>query len=288
MYEDMKYVPQNTYLVGSDKPKGFPFDKESPQTEVLIEGFYIDETTVTNEQFSKFVEETGYVTEAEIFGDSYVFHYFVDKENSQYEVIAGLDWWYVVKGANWKHPEGPNSNIKDRMNHPVVHISRNDALEYCKHTGKRLPTEIEWEIAAKGNTNNESYPWGDEFLINGQYNANIWQGNFPHENSADDGFTNTAPANYFTPNDYGLYQMIGNVWEWCLNPQGINLSEFKVNNTNYYIENYSKKDNDNYALKGGSFLCNDSYCNRYRISARNGNSASSTSNNMGFRCVKSK
>lgn len=288
MYENMKYVPQNTYLVGSDNPKGFPFDKESPQTEVLVEGFYIDETTVTNKQFSQFVEETGYITEAEKFGDSYVFHYFVDKEKSEFEVIAGLDWWYVVKGADWKHPEGPASNIKDRMDHPVVHISRNDALAYCKHTNKRLPTEIEWEIAAKGNTNYENYPWGEEFLINDQYNANIWQGNFPYENSVDDGFTNTAPAKFFTPNNYGLYQMIGNVWEWCLNPQGMELSEFQVHSTNYFIENYSVMDNENYALKGGSFLCHDSYCNRYRISARNGNSGSSTSNNMGFRCVKSK
>ncbi len=286
-YKNMVQIPKGTYTIGTNSNIGFKDDHEEPRTEVTLDSFYIDETTVTNKEFSRFIEDTEYVTEAEEFGWSFVFHYFVsEEEKKQAQAVQGLNWWLAIQGANWKHPEGKDSNINDRMDHPVVHVSRNDALAYRKWANKRLPTEAAWEVAAKGGTDFDKFPWGEDFLIDGKYNANIWQGNFPLDNTLEDGFSNTAPAKYFKPNDYGVYQTIGNVWEWCLNPRGIPLSDFQTNNSQFYYEKYDSKDDEQYAIKGGSFLCHDSYCNRYRLAARNGNTGQSSSNNMGFRCVK--
>lgn len=172
------------------------------------------------------------------------------------------------------------------MDHPVVHVSRNDAIAYCQWAGLRLPTEAEWEVAAKGGTEYECYPWGEEFLVDGQYQCNIWQGNFPVENTLVDGYGNTAPVRTFEPNGYGLYQVVGNIWEWCVNPRGIPLSAFNQLQGNEFWQKLQTIDDAPYAIKGGSFLCHDSYCNRYRITARNGNTGMSSSNNMGFRCAR--
>lgn len=282
-------IPSGHYLVGTNSQEGFEKDKEGPQVLVWMNEFKMSTTPITNEEFNRFIEATGYVTEAEKFGWSYVFHYFLSMEEKiKAQEMSGLNWWLAVEGADWNHPEGANSSIEDRWNHPVVHVSRNDALAYCEFTGSRLPTEIEWEIAAKGGTTNERYPWGDAFLIDGQHQCNIWQGEFPLTNTLEDGYDKTAPVKSYLPNNYGLYQMVGNIWEWCLNPQGIDLDVFQKRDSLYFLKNYQSIDDQSYALKGGSFLCHESYCKRYRIAARNGNTGSSTSNNMGFRCVNDK
>nr|WP_315527883.1 formylglycine-generating enzyme family protein [Carnobacterium maltaromaticum] len=283
----MKKIPQGIYIIGTNDEFGFESDNEGPQVSVEVSSYLIDETTVSNQEFTLFTESTSYVTEAERFGWSFVFHYFLSEEtrkNSQ--LVPSMPWWYAVSGADWQHPEGVDSNINERMDHPVVQVSRNDALAYARWKGKRLPTEAEWEIAAKGGTNYERYPWGENFLINDKYQCNIWQGDFPKINTLEDGFTNTAPAKFYEPNGYGLYQMIGNVWEWCLNPARIDLYEFQDKDGSYFLDAFNKVDDEVYATKGGSFLCHESYCKRYRIAARNGNSGMSASNNLGFRCVK--
>lgn len=283
----MMTVPKGEYLIGTNDKDGFLQDKEGPQVKISLKAFEISQTTITNEDFHLFIKETGYVTEAERYGWSYVFHYFLTMaEKSKAIEIPGLNWWYGVQGANWKHPEGRNSTIVDRLDHPVVHVSRNDCLAYCNWSGTRLPTEAEWEVAAKGGTTFERYPWGETFLKDDSYQCNIWQGEFPLTNTLNDGFSNTAPANYYEPNAYGLYQMIGNVWEWCLNPQGIDLATFKELDSAYFKEQFKKVDDKAYAIRGGSFLCHESYCKRYRIAARNGNTGDSSSNNMGFRVVR--
>ncbi len=243
---------------------------------------------MTNESFLTFVEETGYITEAEKFGNSFVLKYFLDEETkNSSETVPFLTNWAIVKGANWRHPFGPNSSIDHLMNHPVVQVSYNDAVAYCEWAGKRLPTEVEWEVAAKGGTQNDLFPWkGAELAPNGIFKCNSWQGDFPLVNTAQDGFESTAPAKYYDPNGYGLYQMIGNVWEWCANPARIPLSKFNAKSGQaFYQENKIYNDND-MAIRGGSFLCHFSYCRRYRIAARNGNSANSSGINNGFRCVR--
>lgn len=280
----MIYIPGGTFFIGTDKTIGFKPDIENPRTQVTLDPFYMDETTVTNEEFSAFIKATGYVTEAEKFGWSYVFKYFL-KEEPSYS-LRQTPWWVPVKGATWKCPEGPNSSIKNRMDHPVVHVSRNDAVAYCQWAKKRLPTEAEWEVAAKGGTDNENYYWGESLTTDGKHHCNIWQGVFPNENSLEDGFDSTAPVKTYEPNQYGLYQMLGNVWEWCANPGKIELKSFQLLSGKEFWEAHQLLNDEYYAIKGGSFLCHASYCNRYRICARNSTSAMSSSQNMGFRCVR--
>ncbi|MFW8053748.1 formylglycine-generating enzyme family protein [Vagococcus fluvialis] len=283
----MILIPSTQKWIGTESDIGFDTDKEGPKVLVDLPAFEIDETTVTNEEFGEFVQKTGYLTEAEKFGWSFVFGYFLsDEAKEKSQKVNDLSWWYAVPGACWKHPEGKGSNVSTRLDHPVVHVSRNDAVAYCQWAGKRLPTEAEWEIAAKGLGNEELYPWGKERLVNNQHHCNIWQGDFPTTNTMLDDYANTAPVKTYEPNDYGIYQMIGNVWEWCVNPRGIDLAVFQDISGQKFWQRYQLVDDNNYAIKGGSFLCHDSYCKRYRIAARNGNTAQSTSNNTGFRCVR--
>lgn len=281
-------IPAGRYRIGTDSNAGFKEDQEGPKIQVEMASFAIDETTVTNQMFKAFIAATGYVTEAERFGWSFVFHYFLsERTRHRSQLVPNMSWWYAVAGADWCHPEGPDSSIEQRMDHPVVQVSRNDALAFCRWAGKRLPTEAEWEIAAKGGTESDFYPWGADFLAGGNYHCNIWQGAFPKANTKADGFTNTAPARFYEPNGYGLYQVIGNVWEWCSNPARIPLEQFRSWDSQFFEQRFQQVDDAVYATRGGSFLCHESYCKRYRIAARNGNSGMSAANNLGFRCAKS-
>ena len=278
----MVRIPEGSFSMGTELQNGFQEDGEGPVREVILDSYYIDKYAVTNAEFLKFVKETGYTTEAEQYGWSFVFRDFVAPADEQHVVgtADGSSWWVAVEGANWFRPTGPSSTIEDCPLHPVVHISWHDAIAYCEWAGKRLPTEAEWERAARGGLERATYPWGDELHPDGKHRCNIWQGEFPEENTGDDGFLRTAPVDAFDPNGFGLYNVAGNVWEWCadwfsstyhvdgrrLNPTGPAEGEARV-------------------MRGGSYLCHRSYCNRYRVAARNQNTPDSTTGNLGFRCV---
>jgi formylglycine-generating enzyme required for sulfatase activity len=267
--------------MGDSSADSWTTDGETPVHEVELTTFTIDATTVTNADFSRFVAATGYRTEAETFGYSAVF---------QHAVAAGADdlmppvpdtpWWIGVHGGDWRHPGGRRSSIDGIDDHPVVHVSWNDAQAYCAWAGRRLPTEAEWERASRGNHEGKRYPWGDRLRPDGNWLCNIWQGDFPRINTGDDGWLTTAPVRSYRPNDLGLWQTVGNVWEWCAdwfspryyarsprkNPHGPAFGTARV-------------------LRGGSYLCHDSYCNRYRNAARSANTADSSVGNAGFRTV---
>ena len=280
--DNMIKLPGGKFLMGTNDAEGFPADGEGPVREINLDPFYIDETTVTNYQFAEFIKATNYITDAERYGWSFVFYGLLSEEDQKagYQVAAPTPWWYAVPGAQWNHPEGKNSHVNERKDHPVVHVSWHDAQAYCEWIGKRLPTEAEWEYAARGGLVQKKFPWGDDLTPGGKHRCNIWQGNFPDYNSLEDGFLGTAPAKSFKPNDFGLYNMAGNVWEWCndwfsnsfhktgprKNPAGPQHGESKV-------------------MRGGSFLCHQSYCNRYRVAARSSNTIDSSTSNLGFRCV---
>lgn len=268
--------------MGTNDKDGYLEDGERPTRKITVNPFYMDVHTVTNEEFQEFVDATGYVTEAEKYGWSFVFYQFVSNRTKSKvkRIVHQTPWWLVVQGASWKSPEGPDSNIKKRMDHPVVHVSWNDAQSYAKWAGKRLPTEAEWEYAARGGLEKKKFPWGDVLTPDDEHLCNIWQGEFPKNNTAEDGFKGTAPSVSFPPNGYGLYNIVGNVWEWGAdwfikspqrrggktNPKGAKSGEFRV-------------------MRGGSYLCHESYCNRYRVAARSKNTPDSASGNIGFRCV---
>ncbi|MQG84414.1 MAG: formylglycine-generating enzyme family protein [SAR202 cluster bacterium] len=279
---NMVSIPAGSFIMGTNSNIGFPEDGEGPEKNIFLKDFNIDIYSVTNSEFEKFVTETKYITEAEQYGWSFVFYKLLSKINlSKIEYkVTSTPWWCIVKNAYWRRPEGTGSNIKNKGDHPVVHISWNDAINYCTWANKRLPTEAEWEYAAKGGLENSIYPWGNELTPNNVHQCNIWQGVFPEENSLEDGYLSTAPVNAYTSNGYGLYNIVGNVWEWTqdwfstsypnirhtINPQGPSIGESKV-------------------IKGGSYLCHKSYCNRYRIAARSSNTTNSSTSNLGFRCV---
>ena len=279
----MVELPGGRFLMGAEDAEGFPADGEGPIREVEVAPFYIDAAVVTNADFSRFVKSTRYVTDAERFGWSFVFHLLLTQRarRAAGQVVAGATWWMRVEGASWRHPDGPGSDAKDRMDHPVVHVSWNDADAYCQWAGKRLPREAEWEYAARGGLEQKTYPWGDELTPGGQHRCNIWQGAFPHRNTAEDGYVGTAPAKAFQANGFGLYNVAGNVWEWTadwfsptyhrdgprVNPAGPDSGDAMV-------------------IRGGSYLCHESYCNRYRVAARTSNTPDSSTGNTGFRCVR--
>ncbi len=276
-------LPGGKFLMGTDDKEGFPADGEGPVREITLNAFYIDATTVTNEQFNEFTKATDHITEAERFGWSFVFYQLLSEEDRKkdYQVAAAAPWWYAVHGATWKTPEGPRSGIDERMDHPVVHVSWNDANAYCQWAGKRLPTEAEWEYAARGGLVQKKFPWGDDLMQDGEHHCNIWQGTFPKYNSMDDGYLGTAPAKSFKPNGYELYNMAGNVWEWCNDWFSPDFHKSGMrNNPKGPVTGQAK------AMRGGSFLCHHSYCNRYRVAARSSNTPDSSTSNMGFRCVR--
>nr|WP_233146996.1 formylglycine-generating enzyme family protein [Paenibacillus selenitireducens] len=270
------------FLMGTNDTEGFEADGEGPIHAVTLDPFYIDACTVSNAQFQTFVQDTGYKTEAEQFGWSFVFHLLVSEEVKQeVETVAqAVPWWLKVDGAYWAKPEGRDSSIDDRLDHPVVHISWHDAQAYCQWAGKRLPTEAEWEYAARGGLVQRRYPWGDTLLMDGEHRCNIWQGAFPRVNHASDGYLGTAPVRAYQPNGYGLYNMSGNIWEWCadvFSPVAYQQGPF--------VNPKGPTKGDTRVIRGGSYLCHKSYCNRYRVAARSSNTPDSSTGHMGFRCA---
>lgn len=278
-------LPGGTFLMGTDYRDAFSADGEGPVRPVELSPFHIDTYPVTNADFAAFVEATGYCTEAEIFKWSFVFWAHIPPNRIRElveDTVAAAPWWCKVPGSWWREPEGPGSHVRDRMNYPVVHVSWNDAMAYSAWAGRSLPTEAQWEYAARGGLEQKLYPWGDVLTPDGQHLCNIWQGQFPTVDTAEDGFAGTCPVDSFPPNGYGLYSITGNVWEWCSDwftnsfsaapvlhdPQGPNRGQAKV-------------------MKGGSFLCHASYCNRYRVAARTSNTPDSSASNIGFRCALS-
>ncbi len=306
----MAYIPGGTFKMGGKTEQADP--DEFPRNEVTVTAFYMDSTEVTNHEFQEFVEATGYVTIAErpldweemakqlppgtprppdslLQPGALVF-----QPTSQPVSLDDVSqWWKWTPGASWRHPRGPGSSIEDKMNHPVVQIAWDDAAAYAKWAGKRLPTEAEWEWAALGGMNDPIYPWGNQAAGEGTPKANFWQGMFPYDNTEEDGFYGTAPVKSFPPNGYGLYDMAGNVWEWCADWY----------HAGYYQQLASNKSNEGpqgpeqpydpmepytpkRSMRGGSFLCNDDYCSGYRVARRMKSSPDSGLNHTGFRCVK--
>jgi formylglycine-generating enzyme required for sulfatase activity len=307
----MVWIPTGEFTMGSDAPGSWP--DEGPAHRVSLDGFWMDEHEVTNAEFRRFVEATGYVTTAERRPDveeilrqsppgtpsppeeslvpgSLVF--------TTTEGPVPLDdyarWWRWTPGADWRHPEGPGSSVVGRDDHPVVQVSWDDAVAYATWAGKRLPTEAEWERAARGGLEGRRYVWGDEPPSDETALANLWQGHFPDRNSARDGFVRTAPVKSFPPNGFGLHDMAGNVWEWCADWYGRDL--YATRSGGGVVVNPPGPERSpgprrsgmpRRAQRGGSFLCNDTYCSRYRPSARHGCAPDTGMSHVGFRCVKS-
>jgi sulfatase modifying factor 1 len=273
---DMLKLDGGRFLMGTEDADAVPADGEGPIRETHLDPFYLDRHTVTNAQFREFIDATGYVTEAERFGWSFVFI-----PHSPLQHVPGLEWWRRVDGATWNHPEGPDTGIGIRENHPCVHVSWNDAAAYAKWAGKRLPTEAEWEFAARGGLEQNRFPWGNELTPGGLHLCNIWQGEFPNRNTAEDGFEATAPVDAFPPNGYGLQVITGNSWEWCSNWFSPDHHRLATN-----VNPVGPSQGATRAMRGGSYLCHESYCNRYRVAARTSNTPDSATTNISFRCAR--
>ncbi|PBC70642.1 formylglycine-generating enzyme required for sulfatase activity [Streptomyces sp. TLI_235] len=270
-------LPGGNFLMGTDDPVGFPADGEGPVREVGISPLRISATAVTNAEFASFVKETGHTTDAERFGFSYVFGGFLPSAlRAATRTVPGAPWWHAVEGADWRHPEGPDSDYAARQNHPVVHVSWHDAAAYCAWSGTRLPTEAEWEYAARGGLARQRYPWGDELAPGGKEMLNIWQGVFPTFNTGR--YRGTAPVRAYRPNGFGLYNTVGNVWEWCADRFS---PDFHL--TGPRVDPAGPPSGASRVIRGGSHMCHDSYCNRYRVAARSSNTPDSSTGNTGFR-----
>ncbi len=307
----MVWIPGGEFTMGTNDKVGWADEK--PAHRVRVDGFWMDETDVTNAQFREFVEATGYVTTAEkpvdadeilkqsppgtprppkerLAPGSLVFQPTAApvKDNRDYS-----QWWKWTPGANWRHPEGPDSNLEGREDHPVVHVSWHDAVAYAKWAGKRLPTEAEWEFAARGKLEGKTYTWGNESFSEEKPQCNCWQGEFPYKNTAVDGYQRTSPVKAFSPNGYGLYDMSGNVWQWCSDWYQIDLYRERADKgliVNPAGPEKSRDPRQPYSplrcQKGGSFLCHPSYCLRYRPSARHGCTPDTGMSHIGFRCAR--
>jgi formylglycine-generating enzyme required for sulfatase activity len=260
---DLLDLSGGRFWMGSDEDR-YPADGESPSRPVDVGDFRIAAHTVSNDDFARFTAATGYVTTAEREGWSFVFGGLLPDDFAPTRSVAEAPWWRQVFGATWLHPEGLSSELEGRLDHPAVHVSWIDARAYCRWAGGRLPSEVEWEYAARGGLERCRYPWGDELTPGGKHRMNVFQGRFPSENTGDDGFLGTAPVDAFPPNGFGLYNVTGNVWEWTADRFGPSRPGQRV-------------------TRGGSYLCHDSYCWRYRCAARSGSTPDSSAGNIGFR-----
>lgn len=268
-------VKGGNVFVGTDTPQ-IVEDGEGPERSVRLRDYMLEAATVTVRRFAEFVNATGYLTDSERIGSSTVFMPLLETHNQSRE--NDTVWWSNVKGANWRSPEGPGSSVEDRMDHPVTQVSWSDASAFAAWVGGRLPTEPEWEHAARSGHRGRVYPWGDDEPDDNLVFCNIWQGKFPHNNTEVDGYFGTAPSESFAPNELGFYNLAGNVWEWTADA-------FKIRSVASYARtrNQAALRASDKVLKGGSFLCHRSYCYRYRIAARIGLSRDSASSNVGFR-----
>jgi formylglycine-generating enzyme len=308
LQNSMRLIPAGTLQMGGDNEQADP--NEFPKHPVPIKSFWMDETEVTNADFARFAEATQYQTVAErpIIWEEVIQSLPPDTPKPPDSLLQpgalvfqmtrepvplnnpGL-WWHWTIGANWKHPEGPKSDLKGKAQHPVVQIAWEDAMAYAKWAGKRLPTEAEWEWASRGGLENAIYPWGNQNVDEGKPLANFWQGLFPYQNNKADGFETTAPVKSYPPNGYGLYDMSGNVWEWCadwLDWDFYKKEEATKANTPGPERSFNPQMpyEQEKVMRGGSFLCNDAYCSGYRNSRRMGSSPDTGLNHTGFRCVK--
>ena len=297
----MVWIPGGEFEMGSDSV--FDRPEEKPAHRVRVSGFWMDETEVTNEQFRAFVDATGYKTTAErapsaeeilklsppgtppppaekLVPGSLVFQ----MTPKPVDTSDLNQWWKWTPGADWRHPEGPGSSIAGREHHPVVHVSWDDAVAYATWAGKRLPTEAEWEFAARGGLVGKPYVWGDAPFSDDAPQANIWQGEFPWKNTSRDGFERTAPVRSFKANGFGLYDMSGNVWEWC--SDWFDPDFYRARVSTLTINPKGPAHGSRRTERGGSFLCHDAYCSRYRPSARTGGSPDTGMSHVGFRCVR--
>ncbi|HEY6307902.1 MAG TPA: formylglycine-generating enzyme family protein [Candidatus Angelobacter sp.] len=298
----MVWIPGGQFWMGTDDPH---MPDTRPWHRVYVDGFWMDKTDVTNSQFAAFVRATHYVSIAELTPRQEDFPT-APKEN----LVAGsvvfsppdhavplnneLQWWSYIKGADWRHPEGPGSDIKDRMKHPVVQVAYDDAVAYCKWSGRRLPTEAEFEFASRGGLDRKPYDWGDTLMPGGKHMANTFQGHFPDHNTAEDGFKGTAPVGSYPANGYGLYDMSGNVWEWVSDWYRPDYYAILAASGEIAINPQGPRDSFDPAEpgvpkrvhRGGSYLCNDQYCNRYIAGARSKGETSTGTNHLGFRCAR--
>lgn len=277
---DLIALAASEFRMGTDAGEGYRADGEGPARRVALGAYAIAARAVSNADFARFVRETGYVTDAERCGWSFVFRGFVGE--GRVPRIKGISseapWWVAVEEACWARPEGPGSGIGSRADHPVTHVSWHDANAYCRWSGTRLPTEAEWEYAARGGLDSNTYPWGNELVEGGRHRCNIWQGTFPDRDLGLDGYAGTAPVDAFEPNAHGLYNAVGNVWEWCEDWFSPNYHRVTRSVDPRYAVPSGRR-----AMRGGSFLCHASYCNRYRVAARSSNTPDSTTSNCGFR-----
>jgi formylglycine-generating enzyme len=273
---DRVQIPGGAVLVGTDEPV-FPIDGEGPARRVTVRPFALGRAPVTSAQFAAFVEATGFATEAERFGWSYVFSGFLPRDHGR-PVLPEAPWWVRVDGSSWRHPEGPGSTFEDRLDHPVVHVSHGDAAAFAAWAGGRLPTEAEWEHAARGGLAEARFPWGDREPDDEHLPCNIWQGRFPEYDTGADGFAGTSPVGAFAPNGYGLVDMAGNVWEWSADHFRVRSLRREARARDEEARRQGLR-----VLKGGSHLCHRSYCYRYRIAARTAGAPDSTTGHLGFR-----
>jgi formylglycine-generating enzyme required for sulfatase activity len=264
--------------MGTDDPRGYAADGEGPPHDVELPSYRIGVHTVTNAEFAAFVDATGHRTTAEQLGSSFVFVGMLPADFAPTRAVAAAPWWREVLGSCWRRPEGPQSTVDGREDHPVVHVSWYDALAYCAWAGVRLPTEAEWERAARGGLGGHHFPWGDEREPGGEHRMNVFQGDFPRRDTGDDGWVGTCPVGSFPANGFGLHETTGNVWEWCADWFDPTYYRRSPGSSPAGPESGTAR-----VTRGGSYLCHDSYCWRYRVDSRGANTPDSSTGNLGFR-----